>query len=422
MAHLYLSSLLFPSFVVALLLWFWGLDQKKEYESAKAILSRVIYYLQFGVSLGALYFFEHAETLSFSLVKLTHYHYDLMFTVERYQIGLAILFSLLFILVEKLSYNYLHAEEEHAKFYGLKVFLNLATMLFIFSTNIDFLFFSWEIVGLSSALLISYFYRRNQAVQHSLFAFSVYRFCDAAFLFSALLLFYYYQTESILQVGSGLPATILGILFLIAISGKSGLYPFSSWLPLALEGPTPSSNLYYMTLSTHLGIIFLIKTSSLWEGSLVAKTAILVWATLNCILCSMSARVQTNIKGAIAYSTLAQVSVILIEVALGFYSFALFHTGLHIFYRFSQMTTAPSIIDHHNLIERLSLKRLTPRYAGRFYYLALQGFQAEVYVLKLFRLFMLPFAWVDHIENKLLHYRNSTQQQKRVLRVSKGWR
>src|SRR5690606_13618573 len=117
----------------------------------------------------------------------------------------------------------------------------------IFSTNIDFLFFNWEVIGISSALLISYFYRRNQAVENSLFAFSVYRICDAAFLFSGLLLFAFSGSENILTKMDGIHATVLGILIFIAIMGKSGIYPFSSWLPLALEGPTPSSNLYYMT-------------------------------------------------------------------------------------------------------------------------------------------------------------------------------
>jgi NADH:ubiquinone oxidoreductase subunit 5 (subunit L)/multisubunit Na+/H+ antiporter MnhA subunit len=404
MENIYLFILFIPPVVFAFTLFIWGMDNNKRHEDFKALLCRMIYFAQFYTSLVALFTFHESYKFVFKFVSLTHYHYELMFLINKYNMSMALIFSALFILVEKLSFNYLHAEEEHTKFYGLKLFLNVSTMLFVFSTNIDFLFFNWEVVGLSSALLISYFYRRNQAVEHSLFAYSIYRFCDAAFLFSALLLFYFHHTESILIEPTSLSSTILGILFFIAIMGKSGIYPFSSWLPLALEGPTPSSNLYYMTISTHLGIVFLIKTQSIWSYSIFAKTLIILVSMINLFITAYCAKVQSTVKATIAYSALSQVSLIIIEIGFGFYSFALLHMGLHIFYRFSQMANSPSIIDHHNLIEKLSLKKINSQKAGPLYYLALQGFMSEVMVLKLFKFLLMPFIFLDILENKLFHH------------------
>ena len=401
MEYFYLGSLFIPSLLLSFLLIFFGLENKKGEEIYKGNLSKFVYYLQFISSSIYIFIHEGNKSIDFTFVKLSNYHYDLMFNIETYQIGFAIIFSLLFILIEKMSFNYLHAEEEHAKFYGLKSILNISIMFFIFSSNIDFLFFSWELVGLTSALLISYFYRRNQAVENSLFAFSVYRICDAAFLIIGLMLFYFHHTENINYQSSGMHTTLLGILIFITIMGKSGIYPLSSWLPLALEGPTPSSNLYYMAISTHLGALLMIKTHSLWETSLPAKIIMGAMLLTSIILHNKSAKVQPSIKAAIAYSTLSQVSVILLEIVFGFYNFALVHIGFHMVFRFIQMTTSTSIIEQHrNLEKEVGLvNQLSINPTSHFY--ALNGFGSEYLIIRIFKIIIYPFLILDNIENYL---------------------
>lgn len=398
----YLILLLIPPLLVAFILFFLGMEERKESEAPKALFSRVVYYIQFFLSIAAAIGLEEKSDISFNFVHLKEYHFDIAFSVKTSFLWFAALIALVFIIIERLSYNYLHAEEEHSKFYGLKLLMNFAVLSFIFGTNIDFLFFNWEIVGISSALLISYFYRRNQAVEHSLFAFSIYRLCDASFLLAGLFLYYFYHSENILLVTTGTPALILGGLVFLTIMGKSGIWPFSSWLPLALEGPTPSSNLYYMTLATHMGVLFLLKTHSLWDSSSIVKIGMTVFLILNIYITTMSARVQTTIKGALAYSALAQVSLILIEVVHGFHTFALIHMSLHILYRLTQMTNSPSIIDQHNLIEIWIQKNIDPKPAGIFYFRALTGFGSERFVRKFFMTLLKPFVFLDQIENILL--------------------
>jgi len=401
MANIYLIVLLATPLVCATFQFIWGFENNKKDELIKASISKFVYTSQFLFSIyGA--FQIPAQKISFTIVHLKNYHYDFMFDLQTPFFVYAAIFSLLFMVTEKLSFNYLHAEEEHSKFYSLKMMLNFSMMGFLFSENIDFLYFCWEIVGISSALLISYFYRRNQAVENSLFAFSIYRVCDAAFLLSALLLYHFYKVESINYVASGTQATILGILLFLSIMGKSGVYPMSSWLPQALEGPTPSSNLYYMTLSTHLGPILLIKSFSLWGDSLVVKGVIIAAALLTIIISSISARAQVTIKGALAYSALGQVSLILIEVALEFHTFALIHIGLHIFHRLAQMALSPSIIDQHNLMEKLSIKEERKEYKGSFYFNALNGFRSERIIKGMFKILFVPIFFLEKIELLLI--------------------
>ena len=382
-------------------------------ENFKSVLSKLVYFTQFNLSIAAFFILKDYST-TYHFIEMQSYHYELSFSLNKLHIYFAGIFSLLFILTEKLSFNYLHGEEEHSKFYSLKMILNFATMAFIFSDNIDFLFFNWEIVGISSALLISYFYRRNQAVEHSLFAYSVYRICDAAFLMAGLVLHYFFHSEMITTVAHGTEALILGLLIFMAIMGKSGIYPFSSWLPLALEGPTPSSNLYYMTLSTHLGAIFLLKSSALWESNMTVKMIMISVCALSILITSLSARVQTTIKGALAYSTLSQVSLIIIEIVLGFHIFAAIHLGLHMFYRLSQMALAPSIIDKYNLMEHITpLDKLERQSLSRskLYFLALSGFKSEEIIKIIFKFFMLPFLFIYKIELLILNFDKASEHE-----------
>lgn len=401
MASNYLLILLVTPLIFATFQFVWGLENIKKNELIKANMSKFVYSLQFLASIYA-YFQIPNQKISLQIVHLKHYHYDLMLDLQKPFFLYAIIFSLLFMLTEKLSFNYLHAEEEHSKFYSLKMMLNFSLLAFLFTENIDFLFFCWEIVGISSALLISYFYRRNQAVENSLFAFSIYRICDAAFLLSALLLYHFYEVETINYQATGIQATILGTLLFISIMGKTGVYPMSSWLPQALEGPTPSSNLYYMTMSTHLGPILMIKSYPLWQESILVKVLIVSFALITIVFTTLSSRSQVTIKGSLGYSTLAQVSLILIEVAFGLHTFALVHIGLHIFHRLAQMALSPSIIDQHNLMEKLSVKVERKEFKGNLYFYAVNCFGSERIIKSFLKLLInISFA-IGKIEELLM--------------------
>src|SRR5262249_33172175 len=140
--------------------------------------------------------------------------------------------------------------------------------------NIETLFAGWELVGLSSALLVAFFQERPAPARNGLWVWVVYRVADAAFLLAAVVMMHLAGRgdfdmltgirdnlswpEGTAVVSSG-TALIVGLLLLVAAAGKSALVPFSGWLPRAMEGPTPSSAVFYGALSVHLGAFLLLR-------------------------------------------------------------------------------------------------------------------------------------------------------------------
>ncbi len=185
--------------------------------------------------------------------------------------------------------------------------------------NIETLFLGWEFVGLSSALLVAYFHDRPDPVQNGLRVWIVYRLADAAFLAAAVVL--HHQTDEgnfALLMGSkpwpdssgaltGNASVIAGLLLLVAAAGKSGLIPFSGWLPRAMEGPTPSSAIFYGALSVHLGAFLLLRVSPIIHESVILQIAVIALGTVTSIYAGLTGRVQTDVKSALAFASLAQV-------------------------------------------------------------------------------------------------------------------
>ena len=146
--------------------------------------------------------------------------------------------------------------------------------------TIETLFFGWELVGLSSALLVAYFHERANPVRNGQSVWVIYRIADAAFLIAALTLHHLTGAgdfDRLMGTGawpfgqasiSESHALFVGLLLLVAAAGKSALVPFSGWLPRAMEGPTPSSAIFYGALSVHLGAFLLLRVSPLLEVSL----------------------------------------------------------------------------------------------------------------------------------------------------------
>src|SRR6185437_15411499 len=124
--------------------------------------------------------------------------------------------------------------------------------------NLDLMFAAWEMVGLSSFLLIAFYRERQSAVRNALKTYSVYRIADIGMLLAACL------------EGSGeRSGYLIGLLLLVAAIGKSAQFPFSFWVARAMEGPTPSSALFYGALSVHAGAYLLLRTYPLWNDVLL---------------------------------------------------------------------------------------------------------------------------------------------------------
>jgi NAD(P)H-quinone oxidoreductase subunit 5 len=140
------------------------------------------------------------------------------------------------------------------------------------------------------------------------------------------------------------------LLLLVAAAGKSALVPFSGWLPRAMEGPTPSSAIFYGALSVHLGAFLLLRVSPILEQSPLLSGAVVVIGLASAVFGAIAARVQSDIKSALAFASLTQVGIIVAEIGFGFRYLALIHIIGHASLRTLQLLRAPTLLhDYHTL-------------------------------------------------------------------------
>ncbi len=263
--------------------------------------------------------------------------------------------SFLGSLIVKYSRYYLHREEGYARFFAT-IFLFIAGMnLLSLAGNLELLFGAWEIVGISSFLLIGFYRNRTLPVRNALRTYYIYRVCDAGLLLSVWLshlLFHsnlrFIDLDSQVQGLNGSSGLLIAISFLLLFSacGKSAQFPFCFWLPRAMEGPTPSSAIFYGGLSIHAGIFLLLRTGPIWYHVPSVRMAMTIVGILSASIATLSGRIQANIKGQIAYSSIAQVGLMMIELSLGLTHLALFHFVANACLRTYQLLISPSVVSH----------------------------------------------------------------------------
>lgn len=291
-----------------------------------------------------------------------HFHFHLKFVFDRLSVPFVILSFLLCGTVGAFTSRYLHREAGYRRFYVFYSLFALGMIVTSLAGTIEVLFFGWELVGLSSALLVAYFHERKSPVQNGLRVWSVYRVADAAFLIAAVALHHLTgegDFAGLMGTGSwpdgqasltSNQALFIGLLLLFAAAGKSALVPFSGWLPRAMEGPTPSSAIFYGALSVHLGAFLLLRVSPLLELSIWLSAAVVAIGLLTAVFAAMTARVQTDIKSALAFASLAQVGIIVAEIGFGLRYIALIHIIGHACLRTLQLLRAPTLLhDYHTL-------------------------------------------------------------------------
>jgi NAD(P)H-quinone oxidoreductase subunit 5 len=231
------------------------------------------------------------------------------------------------------------------------------------------LFIGWELVGLSSALLVAFFQERPAAVSNAFRVVSVYRISDAAMLSAAVLLRHVAGTDSLsLLFGgtsatasvTGANATIIAVLLIVAVAGKSALLPFSSWLPRAMEGPTPSSAVYYGSLSIHAGCFLLLRAAPLLEQAPAARVLAFGLGAATALFAGITARVQSDVKSSLAYASLTQVGIIVTEIAIGWYTLAFIHLAGHACFRLLQFLSAPNVLHDLHGLENVIGEHVSP--------------------------------------------------------------
>ncbi len=280
-------------------------------------------------------------------ISIGDYEIPALLYVDSLALAFSLLGSALTLLVARFSQTYLHKEAGFARFFLLLGVFATGTQLIAFAGALDLFFAGWEAIGICSALFIGYFYEREEPVRSAIRAFTTYRICDAGFLVAIVSIHELLGSTSISGLMAaenlgGVTVTLIAVMLMIAAFGKSAQLPFSSWLPRAMEGPTPSSALFYGSVSIHVGLFLLLRISPILEAAPVAQALGIVVGLSTAFYAAAIARTHTDAKGALAHATLAQTGLILAEISLGFTTFALIHLVCHALLRVWQYLRAPN--------------------------------------------------------------------------------
>ena len=281
------------------------------------------------------------------------YHFPLVLMADRLSLPFLALAAVLSGLIGQFSATYLHREPGFLRFFLLLHLFAFGSLLAFAAGSFDLLAAGWEIVGITSVLLIGFFQLRPAPVENGLRVFGVYRACDIGLLVGIFLMHRWAGTASFhdgFPMLTGTRAVIVCLLLLLAACGKAAQVPFSGWLPRAMEGPTPSSAIFYGAISIHAGAYLLLRAQPLLARSVLASALVILIGVATAIHGTIVGRASADAKTSLAYATLTQVGLVFIEIGLGWRWIAVAHILGNATVRTMQYLRAPSMLhDYHQM-------------------------------------------------------------------------
>lgn len=295
-------------------------------------------------------------------VSITNHVIDLFIT-SKYSFNLewyfdatsAVFFGLTAVvtmLIFIFSKYYMHRDSGFLRYFATIMLFFIGLSIVILSGNFEVLFLGWEWIGISSFLLIGYYRDRFLPVRNALKVFSLYRIADGLMLIAIWITHHVFENaigfSEYRNIGllKGYEFVIIALLFFMVAWIKSAQFPFSYWLPRAMEGPTSSSAIFYGALSVHMGLFILLRTSPFWVGNIWLRLILFGLGVVTAIVATAITRVQSSIKTQIAYASITQIGIMFVEVAIGLPWLALLHMVSNACLRTYQLLISPSIVGY----------------------------------------------------------------------------
>ncbi|WP_417617794.1 NADH-quinone oxidoreductase subunit L [Parasphingorhabdus sp.] len=268
-------------------------------------------------------------------------------------------------LVHLYSWGYMDEDPDQPRFFAYLSLFTFAMLMLVTANNLVQMFFGWEGVGLASYLLIGFWFKKPSANAAAIKAFVVNRVGDLGFMLGIFGTFLVFGTVSIPEILEAAPAmagstitfagmrldtmTILCLLLFVGAMGKSAQLGLHTWLPDAMEGPTPVSALIHAATMVTAGVFMVCRLSPMFETSPVALTVVTIVGASTAIFAATVGLVQHDIKRVIAYSTCSQLGYMFFAAGVGAYSAAMFHLFTHAFFKALLFLGAGSVIHamHH---------------------------------------------------------------------------
>ena len=277
------------------------------------------------------------------------------FTVDGLSATMLLLVTGLSLVIQVFSTSYMKDDEKYTTYFTYFNFFVFSMLLLVMSSNFLVMFMGWELVGLSSYLLISFWSNKESASKAGNKAFIINRIGDFGFLIGLMIVLNTFETfdfKTVMSLSSTISestVTIICLFLLLGAFGKSAQFPLFSWLPDAMEGPTPASALIHAATMVTAGVFMLVRVSPLLQYSETAKLLIAIFGLLTALIAAFSAINQYDIKKVLAYSTISQLGFMFIAIGSGAYVAAIFHLVTHAFFKALLFLGAGAVIHamHH---------------------------------------------------------------------------
>ena len=312
---------------------------------------------------GAEPFGEHGYGHSlFTWIPAGAFVVDVGFFVDNLTACLLIVVTTIGLLVHVYSIGYMRHDPGYWRFFAYLNLFMFSMLLLVLASNFLVVFVAWELVGLSSYLLIGFWYRKRSAGLAAKKAFIVNRVGDVGFALGIMLIFVSLQTldiqDVIHRVGTLPQTTIVFISLLIfaGAMGKSAQFPLHVWLPDAMEGPTPVSALIHAATMVNAGVYLIARTNPIFAHAPQVMVVVAAIGIFTAILAASIAMTQTDIKRVLAYSTLSQLGYMFAALGVGAWTAAIFHLMTHGFFKGLLFLGSGSVI--HSVHEEQDMRNM----------------------------------------------------------------
>jgi NADH-quinone oxidoreductase subunit L len=299
----------------------------------------------------------------FSWIPVNSFQVNVGFLIDPLSLVFAVLITGVGGLIHIYAVGYMAHDEGRRRFFGYFHLFMAAMLLLVLANNYLVMYVGWEGVGLTSYLLIGFYYNRPTAATAAKKAFIANRVGDVGLSIAIMLMFAYLGTTSFQGVFGQMSgtsegvATAIALMLLLGACGKSGQFPLQTWLPDAMEGPTPVSALIHAATMVTAGVYLIARSAPIFDKSQAARTVVVIVGAITLLYGCVCAFAQDDLKRVLAYSTVSQIGYMFIAVGLGsgVYAIGIIHLFGHGFFKAALFLSAGSVM--HAMNDRIDMRR-----------------------------------------------------------------
>ncbi|MDO1448301.1 NADH-quinone oxidoreductase subunit L [Rhodocytophaga aerolata] len=299
---------------------------------------------------------DKVYTQSIHWFTVGEYTFTLKLLLDKLSAAMLVLVSFISLLVQIYSTEYMKGDKRYSRYFAYLGLFTFSMFCIVLSGNLLLLYIGWELVGLSSYLLIGFWREKTEAALASRNAFIINRIGDTGFLLGIILVFAQFNTLDLATLTSGnLPVdnsfwlTVAGIGLFCGCIAKSAQFPLQIWLPGAMAGPTPVSALIHAATMVAAGVFLLARVFPLLNTDVL--TVIAITGAITAFMGAVAALFQTDIKRLLAFSTISQLGYMVMGMGVGAYGSALFHLFTHAFFKACLFLSAGAVIHALHKVE-----------------------------------------------------------------------